>query len=80
MRTADTDCFIIGLACRKKLDPCLKIWLEVEVQGRNNLRFISVDFLYSNVGKKLCKGLLAYHPFTGSDFTASFSRNGKLSP
>ena len=46
IRTADTDCLIIGLECRKKLDPSLKIWLEVGVQSRNNLRFISVDSIY----------------------------------
>ena len=37
IRTADTDCFINGSGCRKKLDPSLKIWLEVDVQIRNNL-------------------------------------------
>ena len=37
IRTANTNCFIIGLGYRKKLDPSLKIWLEVEVQIRNNL-------------------------------------------
>ena len=29
IRTADTDCLIIGLGCCEKLDPFLKIWLEV---------------------------------------------------
>ena len=36
IRTADTDCLIIELECRKKLDPSLKIWLEgcrVEITG-----------------------------------------------
>ena len=29
IRTADTDCLFIGLGCCEKLDPFLKIWLEV---------------------------------------------------
>ena len=43
----DTDCLIIGLGSHKKLDLSLKIWLEVGVQSRNNLRFISADSIYS---------------------------------
>jgi hypothetical protein len=30
--------------------------------------------------EKLCKSLPAYHAFTGSDYTASFSRRGKVKP
>ena len=55
IRTADTNCLIIGLGCHKKLDPSLKIRLEVRIPSRNNLRFISVDSVYSNLGKNVCK-------------------------
>ena len=80
IRTADTDYLIIGLECREKLDPSLKIWLEVRVQSRNNFKFISVDSIYSNLEKNICKALPAYHTFTGSDFTAFLSRKGKIQP
>ena len=80
IRTADTDYLITGPWYRKKLDPSLKIWFEVGVQSRNNLRFISVDSIYSNLGKNFCKALPGYHAFTGSDFTTSFSRKGNIQP
>ena len=80
IRTSDTDCLVIALGCREKIDPSLKIWLEVGVQSRNDLRYISVDSIYSELGKGLCKALPAYHAFTGSDFTACFSRKGKVQP
>ena len=80
IRTADTDCLIIEFGCREKLNPSLKLWLEVGVLSRDNLRFISVDSIYSNLGKNFCKAIPAYHAFTGSDFTASFSRKRKIQP
>ena len=78
--TADIDCLIIWLTCRKKLCPSLKIWLEVSVQSRNNWRIISVDSKSSKLGKNFCKSLPAYQEFTGSDFTASFGRKGMFQP
>ena len=54
--------------------------VKVEVQSRNNLRFISLDSIYSNLDKNLCKTLPAYHAFTGSDFTAVCSQKGKIQP
>ena len=78
IRIEDTDCLIIGLGCREKLGPSLKIQLEVSVQSRNNLQSISVDSIYSNQAKNICKALPAYHAFTGSEFTTSFNRKGKV--
>ena len=37
-------------------------------------------FKFSNLGKNFCKAFPAYHAFTGSDFTASFSQKGKIRP
>ena len=37
IRTADTDCLIIGLGCHEKLDPSLKIWLGCRVEITYNL-------------------------------------------
>ena len=80
IRTVNTDCLIIRFGCCEKLDSSLKIWLEFRLQSRNNLRFISVDSKYSNLGKNFCKALPAYHAFTGSDFMASFSQKEKIQP
>ena len=54
--------------------------MDFRLQSRNNLRFISVDSKYSNLGKNFCKALPAYHVFTGSDFMASFSQKEKIQP
>ena len=37
----------------------LEIWLEAGVQVKNNLRFINVDSIYSELGEALCKALPA---------------------
>ena len=50
------------------------------VQSRNNLQFISVDSINSNLGKNFCKALPTYHTFMGSNFTASSSWKGKIQP
>ena len=50
----------------------------VGTQSRNNLRFVSDDSIYSNLGKNFCEALPTYHAFTGSDFTAHFSGKGKI--
>ena len=50
------------------------------MQSRENLRSITVDSIYTNLGKNLCKALPDYHTFTGSDFKAFFNRKGKIQP
>ena len=55
MRTADTDCLINEVGCSEKLDTSLKIWLEVGVWSRYNMRFISVDSIHSSLGKVSAK-------------------------
>ena len=80
IKTADTDCLIIGLACRLNYDNQIKVWIEGGTHTSNNICYINIDELYSHLGKILCKSLPAYHTFTGSDFTASFTRKGKVKP
>ena len=55
IRTANKDRLAIVLECQGKLDPCLKSWLEIRVQGTNNLSCICVDSIYSSLGGKVCK-------------------------
>jgi len=47
--------------------------------SKNTLRFININQLYNTLGATLSKSLPGYHAFTGSDYTAAFSRKGKLS-
>ena len=80
VRTADTDCLVIGLGCKHLYDPSLNIWLEVGVQSNNSQRFINMNRLYSHFGETLCNSLPAYHALTGCDYTASFCRRSKVNP
>ena len=80
IRTAGTDCLIIALACRLNYDTHIKVWIEVGTYSKNNQRYISIDDLHSHLGPDLCKALPTYHALTGSDYTASFSRRGKVKP
>ena len=41
VRTADTDCLIIALGCKRLYNPLLKIWLEVGLESKNTLRYIT---------------------------------------
>lgn len=80
IRTADTDCLVIALGCNSKINPSVKTWLEVGVQTNNSQRYISINSIHAKIGDILCKSLPAYHAFSGCDYTASFSRKGKVRP
>jgi hypothetical protein len=79
IRTADTDVLLIALGCFEHIN-YINLWLEVGLYTRNTLRFINVNQLHNKLGNKLAKALPAYHAFTGCDYTAAFSRKGKIAP
>ena len=78
--TNDTGVLIIFLGNMEKLNPDLKIWLEVGIQAQNNLHYIDVKKMFDTLGSDLCRALPGFHVFTGSDYTASFSGRGKIRP
>ena len=83
VRTNDVDCLIIALGCFDKLlnlNSNLKLWLEVGVSSKNNLRYISINEIFEGIGSSLALALPAFHAFFGCDYTAAFSRKGKLRP
>jgi hypothetical protein len=80
IRTSDTDCLVIALAFKHLYNPLLEIWLEVGTQSNNSQRYININSLHAQLGESLCKSLLVYHALTGCDYTASFSRKGKVRP
>ena len=79
LRTADADVCIIALGVWSEL-PMMKLWMEVGKLSDNTLRFISIHQLHGILGEQLCKSLMFFHALTGSDFTASFFRKGKVKP
>ena len=80
IRTNDTDVLIIFLGNMPKLDPGLHIWLAVGLQAQNKLRYIDVNKIFETLGTNLCAALPGCHAYTGYDYTASFSRKGKVRP
>ena len=53
VRTNDTDVLIIFLGNMEKLNPDLKIWLEVCIQAQNNLHCIAVKEMFDTLGSDL---------------------------
>ena len=80
IRTNDTDVLIIALGCFSDFAPGLTLWLEIGLYKDNSLRYISINNLFSKLGPTLCKALPGYHAFSGCDYSASFSRKGKIRP
>ena len=79
VRTGYTDVVVIALRCFHQLQD-KRIWVESGVQFKNNLRYISINQLFHQLGEPLCKALSFYHAFSGCDYTSSFNRNGKIKP
>ena len=53
---------------------------KTQIEKKKNICYINIDGLHSYLGKILCKSLPAYHAFTGLDYTASYTRRGKVKP
>ena len=79
-RTNDTDVAVILFGCYEDLDPNLAIWLEMGLYTNNTQRYINVTKLHQKLGRTLSKALLGIHALTGCDYSASFSRRGKVAP
>ena len=78
-RTVDTDILVITLCNKPKLFQRLKARLEVQLTSNNILRYLNVNEINQSLGYRLCYALPGYHTFTDCDFTALFSRKGKVS-
>ena len=80
IRTSDTDVLVIAFGCLENIPKSVNLWLEVGLCAKNSLRFIDIRRLFIKLGKDLCRALPAFHVFTGTDYTATFSRKGKIRP
>ena len=54
VRTVDTDVVVIVLRCFHQLHD-KRIWVEPGIQFKNNLRYISMNQLFDQLGEPLCK-------------------------
>ena len=80
IRTSDTYVLVIALCCLEHIPESINLWLEVGLYAKNSLRYIDVRKLFNKLWKDLCRALPAFHVFTGSDYTAAFSRKRKICP
>ena len=78
--TSDTDVLVITFVCLEHIPESINLWLEVGLYAKNSLRYTDVTKLFNKLWKDLCRALPAFYVFTGSDYTAAFSRKGKLRP
>ena len=79
-RTADTDILVITLGHISKPFQGLKSWLRVGLTANNTLRYINMNKRNQSLRYRLCCVLADYQAFAGCEFTASFSRKGKVNP
>ena len=68
---------VIALKCFHQLQD-KRIWVESCIQYKKNLRYISINQLFDQLGEPLCKALPFYHAFIWCDNTSSFNRKGKV--
>ena len=80
IHTSDTDVLLIAHGCLEHIPESINVWLEVGRYDKNSLRYIDVRKLLNKLGKDLCRALPAFHALTSSDYTAAFSRKGKIRP
>ena len=71
---------VIALGCLEHIPEFINLWLEVGLFAKNKLKHIDVRKLFNKLEKDLRKALPAFHVFVGSDYTAAFSRKGKIRP
>ena len=69
---------LFRLSSMEKLAEDINVWIESGVQSTNSQWFIYLNQLYITLGKTFFQSLPGYHAFTGWDYTASFSRRGKV--
>lgn len=77
VRANDTDILVILLFHTRHV--ASKIWMDIGKSSDNTRRYIDVTSLALTIGP-MADVLPALHAFTGSDYTASFLRKGKVKP
>ena len=56
------------------------IWMDVGLSVSNNRRYINITKIHDKIGVQTSASLPAFHAYTGSDFTSSLCKKGKIRP
>ena len=81
VRSTDADNLMIAIGCFQKLQEKYqkrRLWLEMGVETKNTVRYVSVNQIYSSLGQLLSSVLPAFHALFGCDYTAAFYRKSKV--
>ena len=78
VRASDTDVAIILLYHCNKFKS--RLWMDVGTTSKNSRRYICITAISNVLGPQICAALPGFHAFTGSDYTSSFVRKGKVKP
>ena len=78
IRTGDSDVLAILLGFMNQfMDTAEDLILIVDFKTSGSRRIISVNSIYSKIGKKMSSGMMFFHSFTGADSTNAFFRVSK---
>ena len=74
LQSPDTDVLALSVAHFSDIN-CAEFWFKAGVKDR--LRYVPVHAVSQEVGKKMCRALLAFHAITGCDSTSALAGIGK---
>ena len=81
VRSTDADCLKIAVGCfQRLLEKHLRLWLEMGVETKNTLRYVSMNQIYSSLDQLLSSVLPVFNALFDCNSTAACSRKGKVHP
>ena len=76
IRTSDTDIAVIMIHHAWKL--LATLWMDTGTSNGKNRRYVDLSAIAISISSNVCQALLAYHAFTGTDYTSAIIRKGKV--
>ena len=83
VRSTDADSLKIAVGCFQRLlekHQKLRLWLEMGVETKNTLRYVSMNQIYSSLDQLLSSVLPVFNALFDCNSTAACSRKGKVHP
>ena len=78
VHNVDSDDVVILLGFMSEfMTANLSVEIIVDFKTSSGHKYISINSIYSNLGKDICSGLPFFHSFTGVDSTCSFLKQSK---
>ena len=71
-RAIDTDIAVVMLHHAWTLSATL--WMDTRITNGKTRRYVNLSAIAMSIGSEMCQALLAYHAFTGTDYTSAIIR------